>query len=71
MLLGQPQSLWYITGQVRDQTEEARAWYMAGTTAAWTGTPLAVVVILEEASSQMAQEIGYQMLTAPTSGSVE
>ena len=37
-------------------------WYMAGTLPNWSGTPLAVVVVLEENTPGLAKDIGSAVL---------
>ena len=37
-------------------------WYLAGTLSNWSGTPLAVVVVLEETNPALAQSIGRDAL---------
>jgi hypothetical protein len=37
-------------------------WYLAGTLANWSGTPLSVVVVLEETAPSLAQSIGRAVL---------
>jgi hypothetical protein len=37
-------------------------WYLAGTLSNWSGTPLAVVIVLEEANPALAQSIGRDAL---------
>jgi cell division protein FtsI/penicillin-binding protein 2 len=39
-------------------------WYLGGTTSDWSGLPLAVVVVLEEANIPLAVEIGQSILSA-------
>ena len=41
---------------------QALTWYLAGTLPNWSGTPLAVVVILEEESASLAKNIGSAVL---------
>jgi hypothetical protein len=38
-------------------------WFVAGTPPNWQGTPLAVVVLLEEDDERQAQWIGQELLT--------
>jgi hypothetical protein len=61
MVEGQP--LWQWSG-VAGTANKPDAWAMAGTLPGWQGTPLAVVVLLEDANNQWAAYIGQQMLVA-------
>jgi cell division protein FtsW (lipid II flippase) len=61
MVKGQP--LWQWSG-VAGTANKPDAWAMAGTLPGWQGTPLAVVVLLEDANNQWAAYIGQQMLVA-------
>jgi membrane peptidoglycan carboxypeptidase len=46
-----------------DGKEGSVTWYIAGTPPNWTGTPLAVVVLLEQDNERLAQWIGQELLT--------
>ncbi|KAF0107325.1 MAG: cell cycle protein [Anaerolineaceae bacterium] len=59
MVNGQP--FWEWVALVRT-ADGAFAWYLGGTLPDWQGTPLAVVVLLEEDSSLLAQSIGRALL---------
>jgi hypothetical protein len=61
MVKGQP--LWQWSG-VAGTANKPDAWALAGTLPGWQGTPLAVVVLLEDANNQWAAYIGQQMLLA-------
>jgi hypothetical protein len=43
-------------------------WYLAGTTAKWRGTPIAVAVVLEEDNPALAETIGRALITTVVSG---
>lgn len=58
---GQP--LWQWSG-LAGTANKPDAWALAGTLPGWQGTPLAVVVLLEDANNQWAAYIGQQMLLA-------
>jgi len=45
-------------------------WYLAGTLPDWSGTPLALVVLLEETSPDFVHEIGTYLLNAALSGRI-
>jgi hypothetical protein len=38
-------------------------WFLAGTLPDWSGSPLALVVLLEEDNSRLANQIGKELLT--------
>ncbi len=61
MVKGQP--LWQWSG-LAGTANKPDAWALAGTLPGWQGTPLAVVVLLEDANNQWAAYIGQQMLLA-------
>jgi cell division protein FtsW (lipid II flippase) len=61
MVTGQP--LWQWSG-LAVQGNKTYTWALAGTLPKWQGTPLAVVVLLEEPNQQLAASIGRQMLQA-------
>lgn len=50
-------SFWEYTGTPSDPGQPL-TWYMAGTLPNWSGTPLAVVVALEENNAELAVQIG-------------
>jgi len=45
-----------------DMSDTPLTWYLAGTLPDWSGTPLALVVLLEENNAKLAKEIGGQLL---------
>ncbi len=61
MVKGQP--LWQWSGMA-GTADKPDAWALAGTLPGWQGTPLAVVVLLEDANQQWAASIGQQLLMA-------
>jgi membrane peptidoglycan carboxypeptidase len=50
---------WSFTGTT---DEMPLTWYLAGTLPEWSGTPLALVVLLEENDPALASEIGGKLL---------
>lgn len=52
---------WETLAKVKDN-QQTVYWYLAGTTPSWTGTPLALVVVLENATPEAARSMGEQML---------
>jgi cell division protein FtsI/penicillin-binding protein 2 len=52
-------SYWSFTG-AGDETP--LTWHLAGTLPDWSGTPLALVILLEEDNSKLAEEIGGELL---------
>jgi hypothetical protein len=51
---------WEISSWAADQ-EASISWYIAGTPPNWHGTPLALVVALEDGSPVLAQKMGRQI----------
>jgi cell division protein FtsW (lipid II flippase) len=56
------QNYWSHIGRATG-TEGPVTWFTAGTLPGWQGTPLAVVVLLEEDNERQAQWIGQELLT--------
>lgn len=56
---GQP--FWAYQSQGSSQVEPV-SWYLAGTLPNWSGTPLTVVVVLEENTPNLAETIGSEVL---------
>ncbi len=52
---------WENVGSSADKSQSV-TWYIAGTLPNWSGTPLAVVVLLEDTVPSMAKEIGREVL---------
>ena len=52
---------WEYTGTGQDKSHPI-TWYVAGTLSNWKGTPLAIVVALEESAPARAKEIGSEVL---------
>jgi hypothetical protein len=61
MVKGQP--LWRWSGMA-GTSDKPFAWAMGGTLPAWQGTPLAIVVLLEDADQQWAAYLTRQVLVA-------
>jgi hypothetical protein len=59
MVNGQP--FWEWVAPVR-AAGKSYTWYLGGTLPDWQGTPLAVVILLEEDNSLLAQSIGEALL---------
>jgi cell division protein FtsI/penicillin-binding protein 2 len=53
---------WSHIGRATGQ-EGPVTWFIAGTPPNWTGTPLAIVVLLEQDNERLAQWIGQELLT--------
>jgi hypothetical protein len=60
-LQGHGTPFWEYTGRGLDKTGPV-TWYLAGTLSNWSGTPLSIVVVLEEPSPALAQMIGRKVL---------
>jgi cell division protein FtsW (lipid II flippase) len=61
-LLAAGKPYWEFVGQAR-QGNSIITWYLAGTLPDWQGTPLTVVVTLEESNIYLAKQIGRELLT--------
>jgi cell division protein FtsW (lipid II flippase) len=55
------QPFWEYTGQAT-QNDSIITWYLGGTLPDWQGTPLAVVITLEEDNTYLARKIGQSLL---------
>ncbi len=61
MVRGQP--FWQASGKgVETQEQQTITWYLAGTLPEWQGTPLALVVTLEEDNSRLAELLGQTLM---------
>ncbi len=58
-------SIWQslAIGKAKDQTV---TWYLAGTLSDWSGTPLTLVILLEEDNPSLATELGQKMIQFAT-----
>jgi cell division protein FtsW (lipid II flippase) len=61
--LVQGSAFWEFVGQAR-QEDVTITWYLGGTLPNWQGTPLAVVIALEEDDPALARLVGRQLLNA-------
>jgi cell division protein FtsW (lipid II flippase) len=53
--------LWQVIGTANSPTH-AVTWYLGGTTPEWQGTPLTLVIVLEEDAPSEALQMGYSIL---------
>ena len=58
---------WSHIGQASINHKTAVTWSIAGTLPSWSGTPLVLVITLEEANAPLAKSIGENILDAATS----
>jgi len=56
------QLIWHNLQRVNDENNNTTTWYLGGTLPDWQGSPLAVVVVLEEDDASLAQQIGDALL---------
>lgn len=63
LLMSNGKPYWETLGKAED-SQHPLSWYLAGTLPDWQGTPLALAVILEENSPQLAQDIGRILMDA-------
>jgi cell division protein FtsW (lipid II flippase) len=57
-------SFWSYASSWESESDSAVAWFIGGTTPGWQGTPLAVVVVLENNNHLQARDIGLSVLEA-------
>lgn len=57
-------TFWSYTGSGKSESDGSAAWFIGGTTSGWQGTPLAVVVVLENNNRLQARTIGMAVLEA-------
>lgn len=62
-LASQSMPIWESIAQPKDAASKPLTWYLAGTLPEWPGTPISLVVLLEESSPTLAQKIGRALLT--------
>lgn len=60
-LQGENKPFWEYKGNGLDKAQPV-TWYLAGTMSSWSGTPLAIVVVLEENAPDLAAIIGRGVL---------
>lgn len=58
---------WSHVGQAKSDHDNFITWLVAGTLPSWNGTPVALVVTLEENNTSLAKRIGENILDAATS----
>jgi cell division protein FtsW (lipid II flippase) len=63
-LLSAGGSSWHTLASAIDGEDRSITWYLGGTSPGWTGTPLALVVLLEEQDSDLALQVGEALLAA-------
>lgn len=61
---------WEISALAIDQKTKI-SWYIAGTPPDWHGTPLALVIALEDGTPALAQKIGHKLFLAAITPSAE
>ena len=60
-------NIWEYVAVVSQEDRPPVTWYVAGTTTGWGGTPLALVLVLEDSDLQTATRIGRGILEAAMS----
>jgi cell division protein FtsW (lipid II flippase) len=60
-------NIWEYVAVVSQEDRPPVTWYVAGTTTGWSGTPLALVLVLEDSDLQTAARIGRGILEAAIS----
>lgn len=56
------QALWYQVGHATINETQPLTWLIGGTTSEWSGTPLAIVIALEENAPDLPQNLGEILL---------
>lgn len=56
--------IWQAVSRITNDQDQASSWYLAGTLPNWSGSPLVLVVVLEEDMPQQALQIGREMMEA-------
>lgn len=56
--------IWESLSVSQNEQDQEITWYLAGTLPTWSGAPLGLAVLLEEADPQEAQRIGQAMMEA-------
>ena len=54
--------IWYQMGHSSTESQPMLTWLIGGNTNSWTGSPLAIAILLEDSSAQLAQDITRQLL---------
>ncbi len=55
-------NIWYQMGHNSTEDQPSLTWLIGGNTSSWTGSPLAVAILVEDSASQFAQDIARQLL---------
>ena len=53
---------WQGTSTTRDEDGQKVSWFIAGTTPAWQGQPISIVVVLEDQPAIFAEHIGHSLI---------
>ena len=56
------QAIWYQVGHAVTDDNQILTWVIGGTTDEWTGTPLAIAIVIEENTPGIAQSLGSILL---------
>lgn len=55
-------NIWYQMGHSSTTDQPTLTWLIGGNTSSWTGSPLALAILIEDSAPQMAQNIARQLL---------
>lgn len=58
------ESYWEVSALLETSDEKPVSWWVAGTTTAWPGQPITIVVLLESADQLKAEEIGTSLINS-------
>lgn len=56
------QAYWETTALAPTSSDQTNTWYLAGTMPDWNGVPLAMAIIIEEASPEFAEKTGRKIM---------
>ncbi|HSN93996.1 MAG TPA: FtsW/RodA/SpoVE family cell cycle protein [Anaerolineaceae bacterium] len=54
--------IWYQLGHSSTESQPILTWLIGGNTSTWTGSPLAIAILMEDSTPQLAQDIARQLL---------
>ena len=54
--------IWYQMGHSSTEDQPSLTWLIGGNTSSWTGSPLAIAILVEDSAPQLAQDIARQLL---------
>ena len=61
-LAAEEAKIWYQMGHSLTKDQGILTWLIGGNTSSWTGSPLALAILVEDSAPQLAQDIARQLL---------